>query len=300
MNETLRDEDPLLGKLPTPQPGDDLVAVLPAASKRAVGVVRRVDTPLDSPVSLWRASTLESLQLRHEPHCSSRDIAEVLDAWLDSPEPAVSEAGGDRARSVRIPVITTQAIIPLIERGFAPSTATLARRLSSPPLRPIHRTEVLVRPAIENDRHRMRELMRELVSTEIPFGAVRERTATLSDTYADEAVSLDPGWAVVAELRGEVIGWANIAPPELSTWAADSVSTRPAAYLGVAIVSRAFRAGGVGHALVSDLHAHAASAGVDTVLLDASAQNPWSMPFWQREGYRPLWTTWQRRQPQGL
>lgn len=294
MNEALPGVDPLIGELPAPRPGDDVTTVLSAASGRAVGVVRRVHTPLDSPLSLWRASTLESLQLRCAPRSSGTDIAEVLDAWLAQPEPEVAEADGDRARSVRLPVTTHQAVIPLIEHGFAPSTVTLARRMASQPSRSAP-SAVRVRPAGENDRDRMRELMRELVSTEVPFGAVRRRAPELSDTYADEAIGFDPGWAVVAEVDGDVVGWASITPPEHSAWAAASVRTSPAAYLGVAIVSRAVRSGGVGRTLVAALHAHAAAVDVDTVLLDASAHNPWSMPFWQRQGYRPLWITWQQR-----
>lgn len=295
MNEGMLDADPLLGEVVPPQPGEDVVATLSTRSGLAIGVVRRVDTPLDSPLSLWRASTLESLQLRCAPDSSSADVAEILDAWSALPEADVAEPGGDRARSVRMPVTLQQAVIPLLERGFSQATVTLAKRLSSEQLAS---SNAVVRQSVGSDRDRMRELMRELVSTELPFGAVRQRSPELSDTYADEALDLAPGWTVVAEVDGHVVGWASITPPERCEWAAASVRTRPAAYLGVAIVTREARAGGIGRAMVSALHKHAAVNGVDTVLLDASAHNPWSMPFWQRQGYRPLWTNWQRRRPE--
>lgn len=296
MNEALREEDALIGELTPPEPGEDAVAVLTAASGNAVGVVRVSHTPLDSALSLWHASTLEFLQLRCAPSAPAADIAEILDAWLARKEPEIAQAGGDRARSMRLPITARQAVIPLIERGFAPSTATLARRIPSRPP-PSTGSDVRVRHAEAGDRDGMRELMRELIRTEVPFGAVRERAPELSDSYVDEALGFEPGWVLVAERDAEVIGWASITPPERSAWAAPSVRTSPAAYLGIAIVSGAARSGGVGSALVSALHAHAASAGVDTVLLDASVNNPWSMPFWQRQGYRPLWVTWQRRLP---
>lgn len=294
MNEGILHEDPLIGEVPVPQPGDDVIATLSAGL--AAGGIRSRNTPLDSSLSLWRASTLESLQLRCAPEASSADIAEILGAWLALSEPTVAEPGGDRARIVRLPVTVRQAVIPLLEHGFAPATVTLAQRLTPQPDPAPH--AVQIRNAVESDRDRMRELMRELVSTEIPFGAVRRRAPELSDTYADEAIGFGPGWTVVAEADGEVVGWASITPPAQCEWAAASVRTNPAAYLGVAIVSRSARSGGVGRAMVATLHAHAAAQGVDTVLLDASAQSPWSMPFWQRQGYRPLWTTWQRRYPE--
>lgn len=154
---------------------------------------------------------------------------------------------------------------------------------------------VTVRPALASDTVPLQRLMRELVASEVPFGAVRARAPELSDTYAVEAVVHSPGWTVVAEHDGEVIGWANITPPEQSAWASASVRRGPAAYLGVAVVTAAERSRGIGRALVAALHRHAAEEGVALVLLDASNLNPWSMPFWQRQGYRPLWVTWHRR-----
>jgi hypothetical protein len=35
--------------------------------------------------------------------------------------------------------------------------------------------------------------------------------------------------------------------------------------------------------------------GVDTVLLHYAQMNPLSAPFWNRMGYRPLWTGWEVR-----
>lgn len=296
LNAYLRVEDPLIGDVPHPQPGDDILAVIPAGSERAVGIVRVRHTPLDSPLSLWSASTLESLQLRCAGDVTRDDIAEILDSWLAAPEATIAAVGGDRARSVRLPVALRVAPLPLVERSFAPSTTTLAYRVpAKAPLVCARDTEI--RPVCGGDRGRMRELMAELLATEVLFGAARERAAGLGDTYVDDALALGAGWAVVAEQDGEVVGWASMSPPENALWAAPSVRPRPVAHLGIAIVSRAVRSRGVGGAMVSALHARAAAAGVDTVVLDASVNNPWSMPFWQRTGYRPVWTIWQRRLP---
>ncbi|MEZ7898604.1 MAG: GNAT family N-acetyltransferase [Flaviflexus sp.] len=295
MNGWLREDDPLIGELTVPDEGDDVVLALAAQSRRAAGLVRRSDTPLSDAMSLWQASTRENLQLRCSPEATTADISNLLDSWLEHPMPEVSEPGGDRARSVRLPVPLRQAIVPLLEYGFTARTVTLARRLNTPP--PVSPSPALIRPAREDDGERMRELMRELMATEVSFGSGYQRAPEVSDHHVEEALTLHDGWAVVAEIDGLVVGWASMAPPEFSGWAAPSVRPRPAAYFGNAVVDPAVRSGGIGRALASTLHNHAHSHGVDTIILDAASNNTWSVPFWHRLGYRPLWTTWRRRYP---
>jgi hypothetical protein len=36
-------------------------------------------------------------------------------------------------------------------------------------------------------------------------------------------------------------------------------------------------------------------AGADVALVQHALANPLSTPFWYAQGYRPLWTYWQRR-----
>lgn len=72
-------------------------------------------------------------------------------------------------------------------------------------------------------------------------------------------------------------------------------SAAPAAYLMVGVVSAAERGRGVGEALVARAHQEFDAAGVAVTLLDYEQYNPLSVPFWSRQGYRPLWSFWEVR-----
>lgn len=292
----MRDEDPLLGAPPVP---DAAAAIWRPLSGRAIGVATVAHTPLDSPLAMWNASTVDRLQLRLEREADGADVAEVLDAWLAVADADVAEPGGDHARVLRLPVIARQAVLPLIERGFAPAAATLARpvRAGDADDRGPDRTGLTIRGADVDDRPAMLALMRELIATEAQFGCIRARDPALCEHYVDEALACGPDWTLVAEADSTVVGWASLQPPEQSQWAAASVAVAPVAYLGIASVTAARRSAGIGRALATGLHRQAAAARAAVVLLDACPLNPWSTPFWHRLGYRPLWTTWQRRRP---
>ena len=67
----------------------------------------------------------------------------------------------------------------------------------------------------------------------------------------------------------------------------------PAAYLMLMFVHPDERGTGVGAALVAQFHREADAAGMAAILLHHAQLNPLSAPFWNRHGYRPLWTSWQ-------
>lgn len=290
-----RGEDALLGAMPDVALDGDAVAIL-APGGRAGGVARAAHTPTSDPRSLWVASSADLLQLRLALDASADDVRKVLDAWLDRKPTPVVESGGEHAWSLRIPVVARQAVVPLLERGFAPSTSTMVRpiaeRDATSPMPPRGAT---VRGAASDDRPALVALMRELLATEVAFGATRSREVGLGDRHVDDALGHGEGWSLVAEVDGDVVGWMSLSPFEHSGWAAPSTSSEHVAYLGIASIARAHRSRGLGRALADRLHAHAAGHGATATLLDASAANPWSVPFWHRMGYRPLWTTWQRR-----
>ncbi|MFZ0664696.1 MAG: hypothetical protein WAM97_03005, partial [Acidimicrobiales bacterium] len=50
---------------------------------------------------------------------------------------------------------------------------------------------------------------------------------------------------------------------------------------------------GIGAALTWRFHQEVDAAGVAVTLLHYEQLNPLSAPFWNRQGYRPLWTTWE-------
>jgi GNAT superfamily N-acetyltransferase len=67
------------------------------------------------------------------------------------------------------------------------------------------------------------------------------------------------------------------------------------AYLMALLVAPAERGAGVGAALAGQLHRAVAAASIAVVLLQYEQVNPLAVPFWGRQGYRPLWTTWEAR-----
>jgi GNAT superfamily N-acetyltransferase len=67
------------------------------------------------------------------------------------------------------------------------------------------------------------------------------------------------------------------------------------AYLQTMFVRPSERGRGAGAALVGHAHAVLDARGVDTMLLHYAQLNPLSAPFWNRMGYRPLWTGWEAR-----
>jgi GNAT superfamily N-acetyltransferase len=107
-----------------------------------------------------------------------------------------------------------------------------------------------------------------------------------------------PVW--VAERDGVVIGlieceWIDVT----SKMPAGTRLTagRWAHVLSVA-VDPAHRGRGVGRQLIATAHAEFARAGVPSYLYYHPA-NPLSSVFWPRQGYRPVWTTWEYRRAWG-
>jgi ribosomal protein S18 acetylase RimI-like enzyme len=83
--------------------------------------------------------------------------------------------------------------------------------------------------------------------------------------------------------------------PEQAGWIKPYVTASRVGYLSSLAVAEAARSSGVGTALAGHAHQVFDEAGADVVLLHHALANPRSTPFWYAQGYRPLWTYWQRR-----
>lgn len=83
-------------------------------------------------------------------------------------------------------------------------------------------------------------------------------------------------------------------------WTASAVSTGPVAYLATMSVRPRHRGYGVATALAARVHRELDAAGVAVTLLHHAQLNPLSAAFWNRVGYRPLWTSWEVRPAQTL
>ena len=137
----------------------------------------------------------------------------------------------------------------------------------------------------------------EVVRFDAYFGGVIERPGAAEALRAELAGLLgehDP-WTWLAERDGDPVGLLIAERPEAAGWIAPRTCESPVAYLLALFVVPAERGAGVGAALTGQLHRTAAAAGVSVILLQYEQVNPLAVPFWGRQGYRPLWTTWEAR-----
>jgi GNAT superfamily N-acetyltransferase len=106
----------------------------------------------------------------------------------------------------------------------------------------------------------------------------------------------DPAaWIWLANRDGETAGLLYAEKPEAASWIAPMAGAKPVAYLELMYLRPGGRGQGVAPALVGQLHHAADAAGVAVTLLHYEQVNPLSGPFWSRQGYRPLWTSWEAR-----
>ena len=129
------------------------------------------------------------------------------------------------------------------------------------------------------------------------FGAVIIRPATEALVRAETqaALATRPAWAWLAERDGQPVGLVHVQPPERSGWIAGMTRPGVTVYLQTMFVRPGERGSGVGAALVRHVHGVLDARGVQTTLLHYAQMNPLSAPFWNRMGYRPLWTGWEVR-----
>jgi GNAT superfamily N-acetyltransferase len=129
------------------------------------------------------------------------------------------------------------------------------------------------------------------------FGAaiVRPATEALVRAETQAALAARPAWAWLAERDGRPVGLVHVQPPGLSGWIAGMARVGATAYLQTMFVRPGERGTGIGAALVRHAHAVLDARGVQTTLLHYAQLNPLSAPFWNRMGYRPLWTGWEVR-----
>jgi GNAT superfamily N-acetyltransferase len=129
------------------------------------------------------------------------------------------------------------------------------------------------------------------------FGAAILRPATESLVRAETqaALAARPAWAWLAERDGRPVGLLHVQPPDQSGWIAGMTRPGVTAYLQTMFVRPGQRGGGIGAALVRHVHAVLDGRGVQTTLLHYAQMNPLSAPFWNRMGYRPLWSGWEVR-----
>lgn len=295
-----RSLDPLLRPPDAAAEGDPLVTVA-ADHGRGEARVLHHEVGSHDEAALWGA--LRSWRLRFHLAGTNRvavfeEVVEAFDRHLRDVAPSDVD---DTAAIVTLPSRDLDLPVVLSRWGFAPTTVIAARRSERQPSSPVPAPEAArVRAAGQDDLDDLVGMAVALNAFDAAFGGVTARTSAtdLLGAAIERSLARDVPWTWVAEDRGgQILGFGDVQPPAEASWIAP-LTVVPAdrvAYLGMLYVRDDQRGSGVGPALVAAAHQAVDTAGVDVTLLHHALANPFSTPFWARQGYRPLWTAWQRR-----
>nr|BFE47761.1 GNAT family N-acetyltransferase [Saccharothrix mutabilis subsp. capreolus] len=217
-----------------------------------------------------------------------------LDAQLRD-WPLTGAGDPDTAALVTVPSRAVAAAEVLVRHGFAPLLVTAARRAGLGG--PAGAEDVRIRRVTAADVAVAVSVNVETVRYDGWFGMVNERPSTAARLreHIEARLTWDEPGLWLAERDGTPLGVLYYDMPPHSDWIAGRTSAAPVVYIGLLGVREAARGAGVGSALVAHTHRLLDEAGVAVTLLHHALPNPRSTPFWYSHGYRPLWTTWQRR-----
>jgi hypothetical protein len=311
-----RAADPLLPAPAAPEPGADCGAIFTVAGAdgqpQAAGACEHWHGDQDSLELTWGAARRFQLTAR----VAGPDVAVALDGLLGLWRLHLAGVPGaddpDSASVVMWPSRDIDGIGTLLRRGFAPRSVVAARTASRRPAassstvradaaRHEHAVPAApgfgVRQAGRADVDAVVRLGLEVIRYDAHFGAVVERpssAAALRTATAAMLAESEP-WTWLAERDGTAVGVLIGERPQAAQWIAPLVGSTPVAYNMLTFVSAADRGTGVAAALAGSFHDAAELAGVPVTLLHYEQSNPLSAPFWARQGYRPLWTSWEAR-----
>jgi GNAT superfamily N-acetyltransferase len=293
--------DPLL-----PQPRDlpagcaDPFQTTDAKSGRAAGfaVCRHQYYPADSLLQTWGAATQFVLtpRLRERDTCPGLD--DLLAQWHDHLESIQEAHTDDTAALVTWPSRDVTGVKALLKHGLQPMTV-LAVRVAGRSVTAAAKPDgsLTIRRATPRDEQAVAEMEMGVILFDEQFGGAvpRPATANLIRQSTQAALAKPCTWTWLAEKGGTPVGLLVVQPPADSTWVAAMTARTPAAYLATMFVKPAERGAGIATELVRKAHAELDEAGVAVTVLHHSQVNPVSGPFWNRMGYRPLWTSWETR-----
>jgi GNAT superfamily N-acetyltransferase len=238
------------------------------------------------------------------------DVADGLDQllslWREHLAGLPGTGEDDTAAVVNWPSRDVDGVAVLLRHGLDPLEVLAARTAArgslaeAPSIGPNVRVlrpdgQLRIRRAGSADIDSVARLGIEIIRFDSRFAAVNERADSF-DALRREAAGLVAGqapWTWLAERDGEPVAVLAAQRPEAAGWITPMVGPAPAAYLMLMFVQPGERGTGVGAALVDQFHREADAAGIAVTLLHHAQLNPLSAPFWSRQGYRPLWTSYQ-------
>jgi GNAT superfamily N-acetyltransferase len=288
-----------------------LVAAGANGRPAGLGVCRHQFVPADTLNQTWGSASQFSLILRLREPDASAALDELLGQWRDHLA-GLPEAGpADTAAMVTWPARDVSGVNALLRRGMQAMTVIAVRpaehAAAAGPARPAEPASaravaegsagLVIREAGLGDLDAVTEFEMGVIRYDAQFGAaiIRPATEALVRAETQAALATRPAWAWLAERDGRPVGLVHVQPPERSGWIASMTRPGVTVYLQTMFVRPGERGSGVGAALVRHVHGVLDARGVQTTLLHYALMNPLSAPFWNRMGYRPLWTGWEVR-----
>ncbi|MEU4522708.1 GNAT family N-acetyltransferase [Amycolatopsis sp. NPDC024027] len=288
----------LPGSTPFEATENAVVLEVATGDSAASALASRVQVDRDAPNAPWRALTEHRLDLQLAGPQPAAALDALLTRW-DEHLRAVAEPGDTETAAI-VPRASRDAAgaREMLHHGFAPLRVVAVRPAQRlVPATPLATPGVKIRRAEPGDLETAVELGMELHSYDAQYGTVNWRTGVEEILAKDLAEQLKrpepPLW--IAELYGRPLGMVSVQHPGDTGWISGRVAASRVGYLSSLAVAEAARSSGVGTALATHAHHVLDEEGADVVLLHHAAANPLSTPFWYAQGYRPLWTYWQRR-----
>jgi len=317
VGERWRAVDPLLPApgLAVPDCGVKLAVTGPGGSTVAAGWCEHWAGAAGSLELSWGAARRFQLTAQVAGPDVACALDELLSRWRDHLAAAPDTAAEDTAATVTWPSRDVDGIATLLRHRFAPLEVIAARivperrgpaaAVADPEGGPLEagpleagllEPGLLIRRAGPADVDAVVRLGLEVIRFDSRFGSVRERPDTVRGLRAEALGSLLTGpaaWTWLVERDGMPVALLAAQRPESAAWITSVVRRAPAGYLMLMFVAPGERGRGIGAALTGQFHREAAAAGMAVTLLHYEQLNPLSAPFWNRQGYRPLWTVWE-------
>jgi GNAT superfamily N-acetyltransferase len=267
-----------------------------------VAVCRHEYVPADTLNQTWGAASRFSLVVRIRDTDTAAALDDLLGQWRDHLAALPGAGADDTAAMISWPSRDVTGVTSLLRHGLQPLTVIAVRSAGAAgaagaPEARARPGGLVIREAGPEDLAVVTEFELGVIRYDALFGAAIVRPATESLVRAETQVALAarPAWAWLAERDGRPVGLVHVQPPGQSGWIAGMARGGVTAYLQTMFVRPGERGTGVGAALVRHAHAVLGARGGPTTLLHYAQLNPLSGPFWNRMGYRPLWTGWEVR-----
>ena len=293
--------DALLPPAAPPADGERLDAAA-ADGTQVTGVLQRQRfAPGDVPMLWSAADTWQLFPYVGDTGTEGVDLLlRALKGRLESEETA--ETGDDSACVVVWPSRDAEAIRAFLDHGLVPLSAVGVRTAPPGEADPADPT-VTVRRAGPGDYTVALELAEATFDyTGLVASVRRANTAELLGPSLRKALAEDTPAVWLAEEDGEAralahCAWVDAVP---GNEAAELLPPGRWGYVNNVVTTPGERGGGFGRALMDHVHRELHRGGATRTYLYYNPTNPLSSVFWHRQGYRPLWTTWEVRPASAL